>query len=141
MRSRVERGLTERRALAVECMSASAFRYELRPDRNVEARVIKCLTIVYDSTHEAVAIQVERAISGHGVALRLIEPGKPERLIENFNGRPRRMPQRALVRKPAAHPCGHRTVAPEIQRGKTEESTRRADARRLCQADGRDRLP
>lgn len=38
VRSLVERGLTERRALAVVRMSASAFRYEPRPDRNVELR-------------------------------------------------------------------------------------------------------
>ena len=34
-------------------------------DRTAEGRVIKCLTIVDDGTHEAVAIEVERAISGH----------------------------------------------------------------------------
>lgn len=33
-------------------------------DRTAEGRVIKCLTIVVDATHEAVAIEVERAISG-----------------------------------------------------------------------------
>ena len=38
VRSLVERGLTERRALAIVRMSASAFRYEPRPDRNVELR-------------------------------------------------------------------------------------------------------
>ncbi|WP_238152322.1 IS3 family transposase [Xanthomonas campestris] len=37
-------------------------------DRTAEGRVIKCLVIVDDATHEAVAIEVERAISGHGVA-------------------------------------------------------------------------
>ncbi len=37
-------------------------------DRTAEGRVIKCLVIVDDATHEAVAIDVERAISGHGVA-------------------------------------------------------------------------
>lgn len=36
-------------------------------DRTAEARVIKCLTIVDDATHESVAIEVERAISGVGV--------------------------------------------------------------------------
>lgn len=36
-------------------------------DRTAEDRVIKCLTIVDDATHEAVAIEVERAISGLGV--------------------------------------------------------------------------
>ncbi len=148
----MERGLTERRALAVVRMSASALRYAPRPDRNIElrerilalaqrhkrygvgmiylklrqeqwpvnykrverlyqeaklqvrrrkrkrvllgerqpllrpeaanqvwsmdfvfdrtaeGRVIKALTIVDDATHEAVAIEVERAISGYGVA-------------------------------------------------------------------------
>ncbi|MBS7459048.1 IS3 family transposase [Coralloluteibacterium stylophorae] len=37
-------------------------------DRTADGRVIKCLTIVDDATHEAVAIEVERAISGAGVA-------------------------------------------------------------------------
>jgi len=33
-------------------------------DRTGEARVLKCLTIVDDATHEAVTIEVERAMSG-----------------------------------------------------------------------------
>ena len=37
-------------------------------DRTAEGRVTKCLTIVDDATHEVVAIEVERAISGLGVA-------------------------------------------------------------------------
>ena len=37
-------------------------------DRTAEGRSIKCLTIVDDATHESVAIEVERAISGHGVS-------------------------------------------------------------------------
>jgi putative transposase len=97
-------------------------------DRTAEGRVIKCLTIVDDATHEAVAIVPERAIGGlsltrilarlsakrglpkvirtdngkefcgkamvtwahdHGIALRLIEPGKPNQnaYVESFNGR------------------------------------------------------
>lgn len=36
-------------------------------DRTAEGRVLKCLTIVDDATHEVVAIEVERAISGLGV--------------------------------------------------------------------------
>ena len=144
----VGQGFSERRALAVVCMSASAYRYQPQPDRNVElrerilalaqrykrygvgmihlklqqaglvvnykrierlyqearlqvrrrkrkkvpvgerqpllrptaanqvwsmdfvfdrtaeGRVIKCLTIVDDGTHEAVAIETERSISG-----------------------------------------------------------------------------
>jgi transposase InsO family protein len=34
-------------------------------DRTADGRVIKCLTVVDDATHEAVAIEVERAISGY----------------------------------------------------------------------------
>jgi len=38
-------------------------------DRTVEGRVIKCLTIVdAAAAHEAVAIEVERALSGHSVS-------------------------------------------------------------------------
>jgi hypothetical protein len=36
-------------------------------DRTADGRVIKCLTVVDDATHEAVVIEVERAISGMGV--------------------------------------------------------------------------
>jgi hypothetical protein len=36
-------------------------------ERTAGGRVSKCLTIVDDATHEAVAIEIERAISGIGV--------------------------------------------------------------------------
>lgn len=36
-------------------------------DRTAEGRVIKCLTVVDDATHEAVAVVPERAISGHAL--------------------------------------------------------------------------
>ncbi len=59
-------------------------------DRSAEGRVIKCLTIVDDATHEAVAIEVERAISGQGV-IRVLERlalsrGLPE-VIRTDNGK------------------------------------------------------
>ena len=38
VRQWVDKGLSERRALSVVRMSASALRYEPRPDRNVELR-------------------------------------------------------------------------------------------------------
>jgi len=38
VRSMVEKGLSERRALVVARMSASALRYEPRPDHNIELR-------------------------------------------------------------------------------------------------------
>lgn len=37
-------------------------------DRAAEGWVISCFTVVDDDTHEAVAIRLERAISGHGVS-------------------------------------------------------------------------
>lgn len=37
-------------------------------NRTAEGRVVECLTIVDDANHEAVAIEVERAISGQGVS-------------------------------------------------------------------------
>lgn len=97
-------------------------------DRIASGRTLKCLTVVDDATHEAVAIVPEHAIGGNhltrildgicsqrgkpaiirsdngaeftgkamltwahrsGVALRLIEPGKPNQnaYVESFNGR------------------------------------------------------
>jgi transposase InsO family protein len=41
-------------------------------DRTADGRVIKCLTIVDDATHEAVAVVPERAIGGH-VLTRILE--------------------------------------------------------------------
>ncbi|GAB3339308.1 IS3 family transposase [Marilutibacter aestuarii] len=59
-------------------------------DRTAEGRVIKCLTIVDDATHEAVAIEVERAISGQGVTRVLdrlaLSRGLP-RVIRTDNGK------------------------------------------------------
>lgn len=174
MRQMLEKGMSERRSLAIAKMSASAFRYEPRPDRNVElreqiqalanrhkrygvgmihlklqqagwsvnykrverlyqegklqvrrrkrkkvaigerqplfrptaanqvwsidfvfdrtaeGRVLKCLTIVDDATHEAVAIEVERAISGIGVSRVLdrlaLSRGLPQ-IIRSDNGK------------------------------------------------------
>ena len=59
-------------------------------DRTAEGRVVKCLAIVDDATHESVAIEVERAISGHGV-VRVMERlalsrGLP-RIIRTDNGK------------------------------------------------------
>jgi len=97
-------------------------------DRVASGRLVKCLGIVDDGTHEAVTVHPEHALGGdhlvrilngicqrrgypkiirtdngkeftgkamlnwahdHGIALRLIEPGKPNQnaYIESFNGR------------------------------------------------------
>src|SRR5690606_19760531 len=59
-------------------------------DRTAEGRVLKALTIIDDATHEAVAIEVERAISGHGVARVLdrlaLTRGLPQ-MIRTDNGK------------------------------------------------------
>jgi transposase InsO family protein len=118
----------ERQPLARPSASNQVWSMDFVFDRTLEGRVLKCLTIVDDATHEAVAIVPERAISGYaltrmldrlkhtrglpqdirtdngkefcgkamltwahdrGIALRLIEPGKPNQnaYIESFNGR------------------------------------------------------
>ncbi len=59
-------------------------------DRTAEGRVIKCLTIVDDANHEAVAIEVERAISGQSLTRVLerlaLSRGLP-RVIRTDNGK------------------------------------------------------
>ena len=127
-RTRKKVPLGERQPLLRPTAAHQVWSVDFVFDRTAEGRVLKCLTIVDDATHEAVAIEVERAISGmgvsrvldrlalsrgrpgiirsdngkefcgkdmvkwaheHGVALRLIEPGKPNQnaYIESFNGR------------------------------------------------------
>ena len=59
-------------------------------DRTADGRVIKCLTVVDDATHEAVAVVPERAISGEPLTRILdrlwLERGLP-RVIRTDNGK------------------------------------------------------
>lgn len=59
-------------------------------DRTAEGRVIKCLTVVDDATHESVAIASERAIGGHALTRILdrlaLERGLPQ-AIRTDNGK------------------------------------------------------
>lgn len=59
-------------------------------DRTAEGRVIKCLTVVDDATHEAVAVVPERAIGGHALTRILdrlaIQRGLPQ-AIRTDNGK------------------------------------------------------
>jgi transposase InsO family protein len=59
-------------------------------DRTAEGQVIKCLTVVDDATHEAVAVVPERAISGHALTRILdrlaVQRGLPQ-AIRTDNGR------------------------------------------------------
>lgn len=59
-------------------------------DRTSEGRVIKCLTVVDDATHEAVAVIPERAIGGHDLTRTLDQVAKQlglPKAIRTFCGR------------------------------------------------------
>lgn len=59
-------------------------------DRTAEGRVIKCLTVIDDGTHEAVAVVPERAIGGHALTRILdhlaVQRGLPQ-AIRTDNGK------------------------------------------------------
>lgn len=59
-------------------------------DRTAEGQAIKCLTVIDDATHEAVAVVPERAISGHALTRILnrlaVQRGLPQ-AIRTDNGR------------------------------------------------------
>lgn len=61
------KGLGERQPLVRPNAANQVWSMDFVFDRTADGRAIKCLTIVDDATHEAVAIEVERAISGLGV--------------------------------------------------------------------------
>lgn len=125
VRALISYKLSERHALRIIGMSASAYRYQPVPDNNqalreqiialahrhplvrphranqvwsmyfvfdrtADGRVIKCLTIVDDATHEAVAIVPERAIGGHVLTRTLdrlaVQRGLPQ-VIRTDNGK------------------------------------------------------
>ena len=58
---------SERQPLARPTAANEVWSMDFVFDRTAEGRVLKCLTVVDDATHEAVVIEVERAISGLGV--------------------------------------------------------------------------
>lgn len=64
--------VAERQPLLRPALANEVWSMDFVFDRTAEGRVLKCLTIVDDATHEAVAIEVERAISGHGL-VRVLE--------------------------------------------------------------------
>jgi putative transposase len=141
--------------------------------------MLKCLVIVDDATHEAIAVMVEHGLGGehlthildricsqrgrpavirtdngaefcgramltwahrNGVALRLIEPGKANQnaYVESFNGRLRDDCLNEHWFTSLTHARSViRDVATGIQRGETQKSPRRANARRVCPAVSR----
>jgi transposase InsO family protein len=67
-RERKKVPLTERQPLLRPSAANEVWSIDFVFDRTAEGRrVIKCLTIVDDATHEAVAIETARAMSGVGV--------------------------------------------------------------------------
>jgi transposase InsO family protein len=56
--------MAERQPLARSTAANDVWSMDFVFDRAAEGRVLKCLTVVDDATHEAVVIEVERAISG-----------------------------------------------------------------------------
>jgi transposase InsO family protein len=66
-RKRKKVPVAERQPLARPKAANEVWSMDFVFDRTAEGRVIKCLTMVDDATHEAVVIEVERAISGLGV--------------------------------------------------------------------------
>ena len=182
-RKRKKVSVGERQPLARPDAADQMWSMDFVFDRTADGRVLKCLTITDDATNEAVAIEVERAMSGasvtsvldrlalsrglpqvirsdngrefcgkamlewahkRGVALRLIEPGKPNQnaYVERFNGRLRdECLNETLVPQSASCANSDRNLAPRIQRGASQESARWTDARSLCQEAGRDGLP
>lgn len=66
-RKRKKVPVAERQPLARPAAANEVWSMDFVFDRTAEGRVLKCLTVVDDATHEAVVIEVERAISGMGV--------------------------------------------------------------------------
>ena len=66
-RKRKKVPVSERQPLERPTQANEVWSMDFVFDRTADGRVLKCLTIVDDATHEAVAIETERAISGHGV--------------------------------------------------------------------------
>lgn len=89
-RKRKKIPVSERQPLARPGAANEVWSMDFVFDRTADARVIKCLTIIDDATHEVVAIETERAISGYGV-IRVLERlasirGLP-RVIRTDNGK------------------------------------------------------
>ena len=89
-RKRKKVPISERQPLLRPSQANQVWSMDFVFDRTAQGRVIKCLTIVDDATHESVAIEVERAICGHGVVRvlerLLLSRGLPQ-VIRTDNGK------------------------------------------------------
>jgi putative transposase len=84
-RKRKKVRLAERQPLIRPTKANEVWSIDFVFDRTAEGRVIKCLTVVDDATHEAVVIEAERAISGMGVT-RVMDRLAISRGSERVNG-------------------------------------------------------
>lgn len=89
-RKRKKVSIGERQPLARPLQANQVWSMDFVFDRTIEGRVLKCLTIVDDATHEAIAIVPERAISGHSLTRMLervsLTRGLPQ-MIRTDNGK------------------------------------------------------
>ncbi len=89
-RKRKKVPVAERQPLARPKTANEVWSMDFVFDRTAEGRALKCLTVVDDATHEAVVIEVERAISGKGVTRVMdrlaLSRGLP-RVIRSDNGK------------------------------------------------------
>lgn len=89
-RKRKKVPVAERQPLARPKAANEVWSMDFVFDRTAEGRVLKCLTVVDDATHEAVVIEVERAISGTGVTRvmdRLAQTRGLPKVIRSDNGK------------------------------------------------------
>lgn len=71
-RKRKKVPIGERQPLLRPSSANQVWSMEFAFDRSSDGRVLKCLVVVDDATHESIVIEVERAISGHAV-MRVLE--------------------------------------------------------------------
>lgn len=89
-RGRKKVPVTERQPLGRPQWANQVWSMDFVFDRTAEGRVIKCLTVVDDATHEAVALIPERAIGGHALTRMLDQVARQRGLpkaIRTDNGK------------------------------------------------------
>jgi hypothetical protein len=103
VRQMMGRGLSERRALAVVQMSASALRYEPRPDRNV---VLRERILALAQRHQRYGVgMIHLKLRQAGM---LVNYKRVERLYQEARLQVRAANGRRLLRANASHCCGPR---------------------------------
>src|ERR1700694_2784203 len=86
-------------------------------DRVIAERGAAPDEITLDNGPELTSRALDQWAYARGVGLRFIQPGKPVQncFVESFNGRLRRVPERALVPEPSARAADHRRMEDRLQ--------------------------